>query len=373
MHRLRFIRPGALAVLGLFTILAADSRAQTVRIFISEPYASALSDLTDQYPNLEFVTVSTAVEIEEEGLSDEEITEGRQAERQRIQEEILEKVVACDAYLNVPGGDRGAEIIKAGKKLRWVQTASAGVENHVSIPGLVESDIVLTNAKIIQGPEIADHAMALLLNFTRDLKFFNEQMAERIFRRGNRLPMIELRGKTALIIGLGGIGTQVAQRAAAFGMRVLAVDPKDIPLSRDVEYVGKPDDLNDLLPQADVVFSCVPLTPQSMGMLGKEQFDLMKEGVYLINVSRGRIVDTEALIEALRSGKVRAAGLDVTEPEPLPEDSPLWSMPNVTITPHVATMSDQLQTRRIQLFRDNVERFLEGRPLRNVVDKQKGY
>ncbi|MCH8334143.1 D-2-hydroxyacid dehydrogenase, partial [Candidatus Sumerlaeota bacterium] len=153
----------------------------------------------------------------------------------------------------------------------------------------------------------------------------------------------------------------------------LAVDPKDIPLSRDVEYVGKPDDLNDLLPQADVVFSCVPLTPQSKGMLGKEQFDLMKEGVYLINVSRGRIVDTEALIEALRSGKVRAAGLDVTEPEPLPEDSPLWSMTNVTITPHVATMSDQLQTRRIQLFRDNVERFLEGRPLRNVVDKQKGY
>ena len=108
-------------------------------------------------------------------------------------------------------------------------------------------------------------------------------------------------------------------------------------------------------------------------MLGKKQFDLMKDGVYLINISRGPIVDTDALVAALRSGKVRAAGLDVTNPEPLPADHPLWSMPNVTITPHIATRSDMLNERRIQLFRDNVTRFVKKQPLRHVVDKEKGY
>jgi phosphoglycerate dehydrogenase-like enzyme len=215
--------------------------------------------------------------------------------------------------------------------------------------------------------------MALLLFQTRDLKFLNEQMKVG-FRRGeSRLPQIELRGKTALIIGLGGIGTQVAERAFAFGMRILAVDPKDIPYMRAVEYCGKPDELRTLLPEADVVISCVPFTEPSYRMLGAAEFDLMKDGVYVINVSRGRIVDTEALTAALKSGKVRAAGLDVTDPEPLPLEHPLWSMPNVLITPHNATVSDNLNERRIDLFRENIERFVTGRMLRNVVDKQRGY
>ena len=193
------------------------------------------------------------------------------------------------------------------------------------------------------------------------------------WERRSRLPMIELRGRTALVIGLGGIGTQVAQRATAFGMRVLAVDPTDVPMHRDVTYVGKPDELDVLLPEADVVFSCVPRTSESERMLGPKQFDLMKDGVYLINVSRGAIVDTEALVAALRSGRVAGAGLDVTDPEPLPSDHPLWDMPNVVISPHVAGFSDRLGERQRELFRENVARFVTGQPLRHVVDKQKGY
>ncbi len=140
-----------------------------------------------------------------------------------------------------------------------------------------------------------------------------------------------------------------------------------------VERVGKPDDLDYMLPEADVVFSSVPLTAASKGMLGEAQFNAMKDGVYLINVSRGGIVDTDALVAALKTGKVRAAGLDVTDPEPLPEGHPLWSMNNVTITPHIATVSDQLEARRAALFEENVARYLSGRPLLNVVDKPKGY
>ena len=142
---------------------------------------------------------------------------------------------------------------------------------------------------------------------------------------------------------------------------------------RAVEEVRKPDELDKLLPQADVVISCTPLTPESKRTLGSKEFALMKDGVYVINVSRGEIVDTEALTAALKSGKVRAAGLDVTDPEPLPSSHPLWSMPNVTITPHNATNSDHLNERRLQLYRENLERFLTGRPLRNVVDKQRRY
>ena len=159
----------------------------------------------------------------------------------------------------------------------------------------------------MMGPEIADHVFALLLTLTRNLKEYDREMNHGTWKRGAaRLPMIELRHKTMLIIGLGGIGSQVAQRAAAFGMRVLlGVDPKDIPLSRDVEEVVVPDQMHRLLPEADVVVSSVPHTPASEGMLGAAEFAAMKDGVYVVNVSRGKVIQTEALLGALRSGKVR--------------------------------------------------------------------
>ena len=187
------------------------------------------------------------------------------------------------------------------------------------------------------------------------------------------LRIIELRGKTALVIGLGGIGTQVAERAFAFGMRVLAVDPKDIPYMRAVERTVKPDALNSVLPEADVVFMCAPHTPRSEGMLGRDQFRRMKRGAYFINVSRGRTVQTEALVEALERGQLSGAGLDVTHPEPLPQSHPLWSMKNVVLTPHIATLSDQGWERRVELVEENLRRFAVGLPLYHVVDKEKGY
>jgi len=285
--------------------------------------------------------------------------------------DLRPRAAACDAVVGFFERE-AVELARAGGKVRWVQVASAGVEAYLAAPELRDSEIVLTNAKIIQGPEIADHAFALLLALTRDIGFFREQMSKGFERRW-RLPLVELDGRTALVIGLGGIGTQVAQRAAAFGMRVLAVDPKDIPFSRDVDRVVKPDQIEGLLPLADVVFVCAPRTPESEGMLGAKQLGLLRDGAYLINVSRGAIVDTAALLAALESGKLAGAGLDVTEPEPLPADHPLWKRDDVIITPHVAGRSEGFDERRVYLFRENIERFVRGQPLRNVVDKQHGY
>ncbi len=333
--------PLAVLILALASLAASGAAAQSVTVCTPAFFLDVLADLEDEHENLDLVAL----------------------------DEDLDPNV-CNGLI---AGYRGIEnFLTADSKLRWIQSNSAGVEGFLEIPDLRDSDITLTNAKIIQGPEIADHAFALLLNFTRNIKAFNAQMPEG-WNTDRALPMIELRGKTALVIGLGGIGTQIAQRAAAFGMTVIGVDPKDIPIHRDVAYVGKPDELDDLLPRADVVFSAVPHTPATEGMIGARQFDLMKQDVYFINISRGKIVDTDALVAALESGKVRAAGLDVTDPEPLPTGHPLWTMSNVTITPHLATISDRLEERRTQLLRDNITRFATGRPLRNVIDKQAGY
>jgi len=330
-----------IVILSIPLVCSSEER----RILIPEDVSEVLAPLAEKYPNLTLVTFSN-------------------------REEALKKIGSVDAAVGVRVD---AELIRAGKNLNWVQVPSAGVEKYVSIPEILEMDIVLTNFKIYQGPNIADHAMALLLFLTRNMAQFLHDMEDGNWGGDRHLPMIELHDRTMLIIGLGGIGTQLAERAFAHGMRVLAIDTKDIPLQRAVEYVGKPDELNVLLPEADVVVSCVPHTPRTEKMLGAKQFELMKQGVYIINVSRGKVVDTPALVDALNSGKVRGAGLDVTDPEPLPPEHPLRGMRNVIITPHVAALSVARWDRLHWLYKENVERFLEGRPLKNVVDKDRGY
>ena len=210
------------------------------------------------------------------------------------------------------------------------------------------------------------------LSLSRSLNETIPRRTEEAWLRGEFHP-IELTGKTALIIGLGGIGTQIAQRANAFNMRVVAVDPKDIPISRAVEKIVTPDRLHELLPQADVVFMSAPHTKQTEGMMGAAEFGMMKKGSYFIAVSRGKTYDSNALVKALDEKRLSGAGLDVTNPEPLPAGHPLWKFPNVVITPHIAGQSDVVNTRRVPLVQENIRRFLAGKPMLNVVDKQKGY
>jgi D-2-hydroxyacid dehydrogenase (NADP+) len=186
-------------------------------------------------------------------------------------------------------------------------------------------------------------------------------------------PGIELRGKTAVVIGVGGIGTQIAVRANAFGMDVIGVDPEDKPFMPFIKKIVKPDQLDEVLPLADVVFISTPHTPKSHKMMGPKQFDLMKNKSYFIAVSRGGIYDMNSLVRSLDSRKLSGAGVDVVDPEPLPKGHPLWKFDNAIVTPHIAGRSDQDRGRMIGTIAENIRRFAYGQPLLNVVDKQKGY
>jgi len=281
-----------------------------------------------------------------------------------------EKIATAEAYIGSP--DEG--LLDAGTKLRWVHVHGAGVERYSGLERIKNGSVTLTNFKIQQGPEIADHAFALLLSLTRNMAAFHRAQEQGAWGQNDgRLPMIELRGRTLMVIGYGGIGTQVAERAKAFGMKVIAIDPKDLPISQTLDKSGKPDELDELLPEADVVVSCVPHTPQTEKMLSTAQFAAMKKGAYVINVSRGKIIDTDALMKALQEKKLGGAGLDVTDPEPLPQGHPLWKMQNVVITPHLAWASDQRDDRQDDLILTNLSRFARGVALKNRVDPAKGY
>lgn len=286
-------------------------------------------------------------------------------------ESLNAEMVDADAII----GGINREQFLAAKKLKWVQITSAGVENYLTnIPELRNSPVTMTNMKIVQGIEIADHAFALLLALTRRLDVAVKDRETETWRSLAQYgPPLELQGKTAVIVGVGGIGMQIAVRAKAFGMTVIGVDPKDIPYAPHLDRTVWPDRLDTVLPEADVVFISAPHTPETDKMIAGEQFAKMKKGVIFIAVSRGKLYDNMALVEALKSGQVAAAGLDVVEPEPLPKGHPLWKTGRVIITPHIAGRSDGEGPRYFEIYKDNLVRFAKGEPLRHTVDKQKGY
>ena len=285
---------------------------------------------------------------------------------------LMAELADADAFV---GGDITPEMVRAGKKLQWVQVQSAGVEKVLHLSGgsdLRDSKIILTNNQIVQGPEIADHAMAMLLAIARGLpKFFADR--EKEVWQAQPYRGIELNGKTGVVIGLGGIGQQISMRAWAHGMKIIGVDPEDIPMSPFWQRVVKPDMLDTVLPEADVVFISVPHTEKSHKMMGARQFELMKQDSIFVAVSRGGIYDMGGLVKALDSQRLRGAGVDVTDPEPLPQGHSLWKFPNAIVTPHIAGRSDRDRARMLGTVKENIRRFAEGLPLINVVDKQKGY
>lgn len=267
------------------------------------------------------------------------------------------------------------ELLQAAPNLRWVQSTSAGVERYLVVSELMENDeVVLTNMRGVHGPTIADHAFGMLLLLTRDLRHYVQPAQSGTWGRGGSgATRIALADRTLLVVGLGGIGREVAKRGKGFGMRVWATRRSDVPPPAYVDRQGTPDELMDMLPDADVVVLCVPLTDDTRGMIGEEEFAAMKDGAYLINVARGKVVDTDALVRALEGGRLAGAGLDVTDPEPLPADHVLWTMPNVVITPHVSARSALTGEHWRALYTENLRRFGAGEPLLNVVDKQAGY
>ncbi len=252
--------------------------------------------------------------------------------------------------------------------LRWVHTISAGVD-HLLFPELRESEAILTNASGVFNIPIAETVMAYILAVVKRLPEFWARQQE---HRWEKLPLRELRGLTVGIVGLGDIGAEVARLCRAFGIRVLGL--RRHPASSDVaDEVMPPDRLHDLLARSDFVVIAVPLTAETRGMIGRAELAAMKPDAWLINISRGAILDEDALVEALREGRIGGACLDVFLQEPLPPESPLWDLPNVIITPHNSWSSPHIEEREIDLFLENLRRYVAGEPLLNVVDKQAGY
>ena len=267
------------------------------------------------------------------------------------------------------------ELLAAGPNIRWIQSYSAGVEHCVAIPALRERDILLTNMQRIAGPVMAEHVVAMMLAYARGLHFYiPERMAGRWTRE---MPppgrMLTLEGKTVLVVGLGGIGVEVARRAHALGMRVVATRASGREGPAFVSYVGLPDELNKLAAEADFVVNTAPLTPATTGMFDAKFFVAVKPGAFFVNVGRGQSVVQSELVAALKSGRLGGAGLDVTDPEPLPADSPLWQMQNVILTPHVSARSDLGDEARFAIGIENLRRYVAGEKMLSVVDVAKGY
>ncbi len=263
-----------------------------------------------------------------------------------------------------------ADLLAQAHRLRWLQTPIASLENYM-FPELAAGNLTMTNMAGIYSDQIADQVLAYILMFARGLHIYLRRQLAHQWERG--VPVIHLADTTLGVVGLGGIGSEVAKRGKALGMRVLAVDAKPRQKPEYVDELWEQAQLDDLLAQSDFVVICVPHTPETVKLITLPRLRQMKPTAYLVNISRGIVVDLADLTDALSQGTIAGAGLDVFEIEPLPADHPLWSMEQVIITPHSAYSSHHVASRRIEVVADNLRRYMAGEPLRNVVDKQRWF
>ena len=263
-----------------------------------------------------------------------------------------------------------APILPNAPKLRWVQALTAGVDGFIALDAFRESDILLTNVRGIHGIPIAEHVLGMILSRTRGLLTAHDNQKSKQWKGLHGLD--ELYGKTAAVVGLGSVGGVIANRLKAMGMTVYGVK-QSMSAEPDVDKLFPPDALYDLLPSADFVIVTLPLTPETQDLFSKKAFEAMKPTSFFINVSRGPVVNEVDLVEALRSGAIGGAALDVFCEEPLPATSPLWDAPNLLITPHHAATSPRYMERAVQVFIDNLKAYPDTAKMKNIIDKKRGY
>jgi phosphoglycerate dehydrogenase-like enzyme len=295
---------------------------------------------------------------------------GKNIELRMLKDRSELKNNAADAEVILGVVDR--ETMLAAKNLKWVQTWAAGVE---SLPKeLMEHPSALTNMQRVFAPVIAETAIGLLLSLTRGMTQDSIPNFKERKWKASTVPLVDLYRKTIGIVGMGGIGSETARRLHyGFEMRVLATDAKPLPKPDFVDELRDPGWLMEMVPQVDVLMSAAPLTKVTRGMFNDAVFSKMKPTAYFINVSRGGLVDQDALVRALKEKRIAGAGLDVATPEPLPPESALWDCPNLVITPHNSGAAPMRQVRLVALVAENVRRYCNGLPLLNVVDKARGY
>ena len=326
-----------------------------VLIFTQHPFAfwcfpeSGLARLREMFPGVRFVLV-------------------------RSRQEAVRELPDADVFL----GWRFEESwLDLAPRLRWIHSPAAGVRRLMK-PALIAHPVIITNARGMHATVIAEHVLALMILFSRKFHLCLEYQKQR--RWGNHEliespgGLVETAGRTVLILGYGAIGEALGRRARALDMKVWAIRKHPERETRYAHRVGGVNAVPEWLPEADFVVLTAPHTAETHGWFDAAAFAKMKPSAYFINVSRGHLVDEQALLEALRDGAIAGAALDVFQEEPLPPDSPLWDAPNLVITPHVAgVVTDKHWDRVLEGFAENLRRFLAGEPLRNVVDKTAGY
>jgi phosphoglycerate dehydrogenase-like enzyme len=281
-------------------------------------------------------------------------------------DEAATAIVTADAAF----GTLPAELLAKAQRLRWLQAPQAAPPAGYYYPELIAHPLTVTNFREIYNDHISTHILAFVLAFARGLHVYIPQQLRRVWAKPtDDLGVVPLPGSTALIVGLGGIGAETARLLAAFGVRVLAVDARRTDKPADVAEMHRPEALDQLLPQADFVILTVPHTPATEGFFNATKFRLMKRSAFFINIGRGMTTRLSDLVAALTAGEIAGAALDVYEQEPLPAEHPLWGMPNVLMTPHMAGYGPHLNERRFQIIQDNCRAFANGQVLRNVVDK----
>lgn len=268
---------------------------------------------------------------------------------------------------NVPAG-----MLKGSPELLWMQTNSAGVEAYIK-PGVLAPNTLLTNATGAYGLAISEHMLGMLLMIFKKLELYRDAQKQGAWKSLGQVRSVY--GATVLVLGMGDIGGEFAMRCKALGAKVIGVRRSQRPKPDYADEVHLLEDLDALLPQADVVAVSLPGTQATRGLLNRERIGRMKEGAVVLNVGRGSIVDTEALCDALESGHLGGAGLDVTDPEPLPPEHRLWQIPTAVVTPHISGFYHLRETheRIVKIFAENLEHFRKGEPLRNQVDFSTGY
>ncbi len=308
---------------------------------------------------------------------------------QRLHREFPQiEVEQRNTYKNIEEHIRDAEIffgwslrgeqVSATKKLRWIHSTAAAVHQLMS-PELRASDVIVTNARSVHGPVVAEHTIALMFALAKRLPVAVHYQQQHVWAQEQMSYQhphpTELAGSTLGLIGYGAIGSAIARSSVALGMRVLVVrqhPETEGGVEQSIETFG-PDRLDEVIPQSDFVVLAAPLTEKTRHIINDGRLARMKPEAYLINVSRGALIDESALTDALRSRRIGGAALDVFAHEPLPADSPLWDLDNLLITPHTAATSDKMWERHYALIKENLRRYLAGEPLLGLVDKQVGY
>lgn len=285
------------------------------------------------------------------------------------QEGIAAEIMNADMFLGHAKVPVDWDAVVQQGRLKWIQSSAAGLD-HCLVPAVIESEIPVCSASGLFANQVAEQTFALLFGVLRSIPTFFRQMQSKEFVRR---PTHDLHGKTIGIIGLGGNGRRLAQVLAPFRVKILATDyyPENAP--PEVHQLLPHTSLHEVASQADVLILTLPLNESTYHCINGSVFDAMKKGSYLINVARGQVVDEQALIERLQSGHLAAAGVDVTEVEPLPKSSLLWDLPNVLITPHVGAQAAVRVDDTTRLICENLRRFLANEPLYNLVDKRLGF